>query len=154
MGPFIAAGKPTDFDWDEKTQRARLRIPANPKSDHHVRIGIAIAEPESSAFFNEARRLIIGQKNLISTAYSSENLARRSRLRAPEGFSATARVKSPLEIDYEISVPADAVHGDWVNLAIEADGVRLGRARLQLFRPVSIRIVPSTTTVMSSPGCE
>jgi len=50
-------------------------------------------------------------------------------------------VKSPLEIDYEVSVPADAIHGDWINLALEADGVRLGRARLQLFRPVSIRIL-------------
>jgi hypothetical protein len=68
VGPFIAAGKPTEFDWDEKALRARLRIPANPKSDHHVRIGIAIEEPDTSAFFNEARRLIIGQKNWISTA--------------------------------------------------------------------------------------
>jgi hypothetical protein len=37
-------------------------------------------------------------------------------------------------------VPAEAAHGDWVNLALEADGALLGRARLQLFRPVSIRL--------------
>src|SRR5439155_22042921 len=115
VGPFIAAGKPTEFDWDEKTLRARLRIPANPNSDHRIRIGIAIEEPETSAFFNDARRLVIGQKNMISTAYSSENVAKRSRLRLPEGFSATARVKSPLEIDYEVSVPADAIPGDGSN---------------------------------------
>jgi hypothetical protein len=51
---------------------------------------------------------------------------------------ARAVPKSPIEIDYEIEVPADALHGDWVNLAIEADGVLLGRARLQLFRPASV----------------
>jgi len=32
-----------------------------------------------------------------------------------------------------VDVPADALHGDWANLAIEADGVPLGRAHLQLF---------------------
>ena len=39
-----------------------------------------------------------------------------------------------------MAVPADAIHGDWVNLAIEADGMPLGRSRLQLFRPASIRV--------------
>jgi hypothetical protein len=59
----------------------------------------------------------------------------------PAGFTANKIVKSPNEIDYEINVPAEAVHGDWANLAIEADGVPLGRARLQLFRPASTRIM-------------
>ena len=27
-GPFLAAGKPTEFDWDEPHMRARLRVPA------------------------------------------------------------------------------------------------------------------------------
>jgi hypothetical protein len=36
-------------------------------------------------------------------------------------------------------VPAGELHGDWANLAIEADGVLMGRARLQLFRPISVR---------------
>jgi hypothetical protein len=106
-----------------------------------VRVGIAIEEPETSAFFNEAHRLVIGQKNVLSTTYSGESVAKRSRLKLPDGFTATPKVKSPNEIDYEISVPADAIHGDWANLAIEADGMLLGRARLQLFRPVSIRLV-------------
>jgi hypothetical protein len=48
--------------------------------------------------------------------------------------------KSPNEIDYTIEVPADALHGDFAALALEADGVPLGRARLQLFRPASIRL--------------
>jgi len=68
-------------------------------------------------------------------------VAARSRLRLPEGYTAAPTVKSSDEIDYEIGVPADALHGDWVNLALEADGMPLGRARLQLFRPATIRLV-------------
>jgi hypothetical protein len=49
-----------------------------------------------------------------------------------------------MEIDYEIAAPADAprdsTHGEFVMLALEADGVRLGRTRVQLFRPASTRI--------------
>jgi hypothetical protein len=59
----------------------------------------------------------------------------------PEGFIATPSPKSPNEIEYTISVPADALHGDFAPLTIEADGVALGRARLQLFRPASIRLL-------------
>jgi hypothetical protein len=141
VGPFLAAGRPTEFDWDDKALRARLKVPASQAPGHRVRIGIAIEEPETSAFFNDARRLVIGQKNLISTTYSSADVASRSRLRLPEGFTATRTVKSPNEIDYEVGVPADMLHGDWANLAIEADGMLLGRAHLQLFRPASIRVM-------------
>ena len=141
VGPFLAAGHPTGFDWDSQSLRARLKIPAGKSADKHVRIGIAIEAPETSAFFNEAKRLVIGRKNTVSTVYSSEDVAKRSRLRLPEGFTAAPTVKSPNEIDYEVSVPAEVVHGDYANLALEADGMRLGRARLQLFRPASIRLV-------------
>jgi hypothetical protein len=141
IGPFLAAGRPTEFDWDDKALRARLKIPASQAPGNRVRIGIAIEEPETSAFFNEAKRLVIGQKNLISTTYSSADLASRSRLRLPEGFTATPTVKAPNEIDYEIRVPSDLLHGDYANLAIEADGMLLGRSRLQLFRPASIRLM-------------
>ena len=141
VGPFLAAGKPTEFGWEDVTLRARLPIPASSDRGNRVRIGIAIEAPETSAFFNDARRLIIGRKNVVSTSYSSAELAARSRLRLPEGFTGTPTVKSPDEIDYEISVPADALHGDWVNLALEADGMPLGRARLQLFRPATIRLM-------------
>jgi hypothetical protein len=140
VGPFLAAGKPAEFDWDDKALRARLKIPAGSGPAHRVRIGIAIEEPETSAFFNDAHRLVIGQKNTLGTTYSAAAVATRSRLRLPEGFTAAKRVKTPNEIDYDIAVPADAIHGDWSNLALEADGVLLGRARLQLFRPLSVRL--------------
>jgi hypothetical protein len=145
VGPFLAAGKPTEFDWDDKTLRARLRIPAGKGPGSRVRIGLAIEQPETSAFFDETRRLVIGQKTTILTTYSAKAVAARSRLRLPEGYSATARTKSPNEIEYDIAVPADALHGDWANLAIEADGATLGRARLQLFRPASVRLPGAMT---------
>ena len=143
VGPLLAGGKPTKFDWDEKTLRARLPIPKGTGPGNHVRIGLAIEEPETSAFFSEARRLVIGQSNLLSTIYSSPDVAARSRLLAPEGFTATSANKSPNEIDYTLGVPADALHGDWASLALEADGMPLGRARVQLLRPASIRLTQS-----------
>jgi hypothetical protein len=140
VGPYLAGGKPTEFEWDDKTLRARLDIPAGRDAGHRVRVGIAIEEPETSGFFNEAHRLIIGKTNAVSTTYSAADVARRSRLRLPPGFTTTRIEKTPNEIDYQVFVPSDALHGDWANLALEADGVPLGRARLQLFRPVSIRL--------------
>ena len=140
VGPFLAAGKPSDFDWDDKSLRARLKVPANAAGDHRVRIGIAIEEPETSAFFNDVHRLVIGEKNVISTTYSSSDVAARSRLRLPEGYVSTAKER-PAGMEYVVAVPADAVHGDFANLALEADGISLGRARLQLFRPAAVRIM-------------
>jgi hypothetical protein len=141
VGPFLAAGKPSEFDWDEKALRARLKIPAGSGPGHRVRIGLAIEEPETSGFFNDARRLVIGQKNTLATTYSAVAVAARSRLRLPAGFTSATRTKSPNELEYDVSVPSDAIHGDWVNLALEADGVFLGRARLQMFRPLSARLL-------------
>ncbi|MEO8370945.1 MAG: beta-galactosidase [Candidatus Solibacter sp.] len=140
-GPFLAAGKPTEFDWDDAHMRARLKIPASKAAGNRVRIGIAIEAPETSAFFNDLHRLVIGRGNAVSTMYSSAEVAGRSRLRLPEGYTAKPTTKSPNEIDYEITVPAEAVHGDYANLALEADGVALGRARVQLFRPASFRLL-------------
>jgi hypothetical protein len=140
VGPFLAAGRLAAFEWDEKTLRARLPIPAGAGAGRRVRIGIAMEEPETSGFFNEARRLLAGRTNAISTTYSSAEVAARSRLRLPEGYTAKSETISPNQIDYGVSVPEDAIHGDWANLALEADGVPLGRARLQLFRPLTIRM--------------
>jgi len=139
-GPYLAGGHLADFDFDEKTLRARLQIPQGKGRANQVRVALAIEAPEHSAFFEEAKRLIIGRVNTVSTSYSSADLAGRSRLRLPEGFTATPASKSDLQIDYAVDVPADALHGDWADLAIEADGVPLGRAHLQLFRPVSVHV--------------
>ena len=143
-GPLIAGGRPVDFEWDEKNSVVRLPIPAGKGATSRVRIGLATEPPESSGFFGDPSRLMIGKPNIVATSYSSDALANRSRLLAPPGFRLKAIPKSPLEIDYEVVVPADAqresTHGEFVTLALEADGVRLGRARLQLFRPASLRI--------------
>jgi hypothetical protein len=139
-GPYLAGGHPADLDFDEKTLRARLKIPQGKGPASLMRVALAIEPPEHSAFFEDAKRLIIGRVNTVSTSYSSEDLADRSRLRLPDGFAATPTKKSPLAIDYAVDVPADALHGDWANLAIEADGVALGRAHLQLFRPASVHL--------------
>jgi hypothetical protein len=141
VGPFLAAGKPVEFEWDDKTLRARLPIPRSTAADHRVRIAIAMEEPETSAFFNDSKRMIVGAKNIISTTYSSPEVAARSRLRTPDGYTASRIEKTPNEIDYEIAVPADAAHGDYANFALEADGMALGRARLQLFRPLTVRLM-------------
>ena len=139
-GPYLAGGHLADLEFDERTLRVRLKIPQGKGPASLIRVALAIEAPEQSAFFEEAKRLIIGQPNTISTSYSSEDLANRSRLRLPEGFTATPERKSPVEIEYTVNVPADALHGDWANLAIEADGVALGRAHLQLFRPASVHL--------------
>jgi hypothetical protein len=140
-GPLLAAGRPASFDWDPKTMRARLPIPEGKGPGHRVRIGLAIDAPDNSAFFVDAKRLTIGQKNLLATSYSSQELAQRSRLVAPANFHVAAGdMKSPPAIDYEIDVPAEALHGDWAPFALEADGVLMGRASLQLLRPVSVLV--------------
>jgi hypothetical protein len=143
-GPLIAGGRPADFEWDEKNSVVRLQVPAGKGALSRVRIGLATEPPETSAFFAGPSRLVIGRPNIVSTNYSSEALANRSRLLAPPAFRLKAIPKSPLEIDYEITIPPDApreaTHGEFVTLALEADGVRLGRTRLQLFRPASLRI--------------
>ena len=139
-GPFVAAGRPTEFTWDEKALTAKLPIPQGSGPAAKVRIGLAIEAPEMSAFFVDLQRLIIGHKNRFSTVYSSDSVAGRARVRVPEGFALKPIPKSPAEIDFEVTSPGDAIHGERVEFAIEADGVRLGRARPQLLRPLTLRL--------------
>ena len=141
VGPYLASGKPGKFDWDDKALRARLPIPIGRAGDYRVRVGIAIEEPDASAFFNDASRLIISAKNTVSTTYSSPDVASRSRLLLPDGFVSNPAPKSPNEIDFEITPPTDGVHGDTVDLALETDGLLSGRARVQLMRPLSLRLL-------------
>lgn len=139
-GPLLAAGKPRSFDWDEATGRARLPVPAGKAPGYRVRIGLALEPPDNSAFFEDARILIIGQKNIIPTTYTSEAIASRSRVRGPAGIGFEAMPKGPLQIDYAVKVPETELHGDHMDLALEADGVQMGHARLQLLRPASLRL--------------
>jgi hypothetical protein len=139
-GPYLAAGTPEQFDWDRKTMRARLPIPAGKGRGNRVRVGLAIGPVEQTGFFTGPSRLILGGKNLVSTVFSSPALRARSRLLVPPGFEAAAKPKSPNEVDYELTLAPGALHGQFFELALEADGVRLGRTRLQAFRPVSPRL--------------
>lgn len=139
-GPFLAGGKPSDFDWDEHTQRARLRIPAGSGPGRRVRIGIAIQAPDATGFFDSARVLMIGETNRLTAQFSSEAIAQRSRLRLAPAFPIEQTPgKEPLGLIYDVKVPATAVHGDHAELAIEADGMQMSHARPQLLQPVALR---------------
>src|ERR1700722_12997605 len=54
-GPLVAGGRPTEFVWDEHTQRSHLRVPAGTGPGKRMRIGIAIEPPDATAFFDSAR---------------------------------------------------------------------------------------------------
>jgi hypothetical protein len=138
-GPLVAGGKPTAFDWDEHTLRARLKIPPGKGPGSHVRIGLAIEPPDATAFFDSARVLMIGETNPLAAQFSSEAIEQRSGLRMSPAFPVDHEAgKDPLGLIYRIKVPATAVHGDHADLAIEADGVQMSHARPQLLRPVEL----------------
>jgi hypothetical protein len=139
-GPLVAGGKPSPFEWDEHSQRARLKIPAGKGAGNHVRIGLAIEPPDATAFFDSARVLMIGETNALTAQFSSEAIAQRSRLRtAPALQLEQEPAKEPLELTYLIKVPGTAVHGDHADLAIEADGMQMSHSRPQLLLPVRLR---------------
>jgi hypothetical protein len=139
-GPLLAAGKPRSFDWDDSSGRVRLPVPAGKAPGYRVRIGLAMEAPDNSAFFEDAKTLIIGQKNIIPTTYTSEAIANRSRIRGAADLKFEPIPKGPLQIDYAVTVPATELHGDHLELALEADGVQMGHARMQLLRPASLRL--------------
>jgi hypothetical protein len=58
-----------------------------------------------------------------------------------------------MEIDYQVRVPSTVLHGEWADLALEADGVLLSRARLQVLRPASLR-VREAMSLHFGPGAE
>lgn len=139
-GPLVAGGKPSEFDWDEKTQRVRLPIPAGKGAGNRVRMGLAIEAPDATAFFNSAYVLLIGETNHLKAEFSSEAIAQRSRLRTmPELPFTQDATKEPLQFVYNIRVPETAIHGDHADLSIEADGARMSHARPQFLRPATLR---------------
>lgn len=138
-GPLVAGGKLVPFDWDEHTQRLKLNIPAGKAPGNHVRIGIAIQAPDATAFFDSAHVLVIGETNSLTAQFSSEAIAQRSRLRTFPELVLEQEPKDPLSITYRIKVPDTFVHGDYADLAIEADGMQMSHARPQLLLPVRLR---------------
>jgi hypothetical protein len=151
-GPLVAGGRPTSFDWDEHTMRARLPIPAGKDAGGHVRIGLAMDAPDHTAFFESARVLLIGEVNHLTAQFSSNEISERSRLRiTPElPVTQTAAPKRNLSEDppasdepvrsiYHIDVPKTAVHGDHAELVLEADGIQMSHVRPQILRPATLR---------------
>jgi len=125
-GPLITGGRPRPVDWDEKTHRVSVRIPAGPAPDFHSRVGLAIELPDSSVFLKTPRRLIIGSTAQVTAIFYPPELASRSRLLTPSGWrvksEAAASAVRKGEIDYSLDVPPEAVAGDTVTLAVESDG--------------------------------
>ncbi|HEX4133834.1 MAG TPA: hypothetical protein VHY84_04360 [Bryobacteraceae bacterium] len=150
-GPLVAGGRPTPFDWDEHTQRARLKIPQGKGPGNHVRIGLAIEPPDATAFFDSAKVLMIGETNPLTAQFSSEAIEQRSRLRiSPVLTAEQAPGKDPLALIYQIKVPETAVHGDHADLAIEADGIQMSHARPQLLHPVALQFPDAVEVHLSA----
>jgi len=153
-GPLIAAGRPSVFDWDPKTLRARLPIPAgNPKTGR-VRVALAIDAPPAVGFFDSATVLLIGETLRLTAQFSPPAVAARSRLRSITGLNIT---QEPLEppppaaqplsqeekdkpalITYKVAVPGNAIAGDTAQLIIEADGAQLSHAQVRILAPVAV----------------
>lgn len=144
-GPLLAGGRPTVFDWDTKTQRARLPIPAgNPKTGR-VRIALAIDAPEATGFFDRTPALLIGETNRVTAEFSPAAVAARSRLRVSPDLPVTQDApvadpdkEKPALITYKVTVPPNAIDGDTAQLSIEADGMQLSHARTQLRVPAAV----------------
>ena len=155
-GPLVAGGKPAPFDWDEHTLRVRLPVPAGRDPANHVRIGLAMEPPDHTAYFENARVLMIGETNSLTAQFSSSEIARRSRLRIfpelpvsqaePAAGAASGKSAGDLRENsgavqavYRVSVPSTAVHGDHAELALEADGIQMSHVRPQMLRPATLR---------------
>lgn len=145
-GPLLAGGKPGIIDWDDAEHRARLIIPPSREPTGRVRIGLAIHAPDVTGFFPSAKVLLIGETNHVTAQFSSEATASRSRIRVPEGLSTAQHNVNgqPLELLYDVTVPATAVHGDQAELAIEADGIQLGHSMVRLLTPAQLRFEESS----------
>jgi hypothetical protein len=171
VGPLIGGGKPSVFDWDPKTQRARLTIPAGNKTTGHVRVALAIDAPPATAFFDSASVLLIGETNKLTAHFSPAAVASRSRLRIVPELTATQEVAPP-EIDpdkvktdkpavvsYRVNVPAGVVADDTAQVAIEADGMQLSHLQLRIVPPaavtfedaVTVRVAASSSVPLTPP---
>ena len=150
-GPYVAGGRPGQADWDSKTQRVRLPIPRGTGPGSKVRVALAMDAPESTAFFDSTRVLLIGEDNPLAANFSSEAIAQRSRLKTNPQFTTTQDVgKDPLVAAYHIGVPSTAVPGDWTDIALEADGSQLSHVRARLLRPAELRFTDAISVRVAS----
>jgi hypothetical protein len=157
-GPYVAGGKPGQADWDEKTQRVRLPIPRGRGPASKVRVALAIEAPDATAFFDNARVLLVGEDNRLVANFSSEAIAARSRLRTLPDLAPTreaapdapAAARTPLQTAYHLRVPEACLPGDWVDLAIEADGSQMSHVRAKLLRPVEVRFSDAISVRLAS----
>ncbi len=137
-GPLLAGGRPTTFDWEPKTQRVRLPIPAGNAKTGRVRVALAIDAPSATAFFLSPSVLLIGETNSLTAEFSPPAIVTRSRLRTTPEFTSTQEAKpdedkeKPTLVTYKINVPSTAVGGDVAQLAIEADGTQLSHSQLRV----------------------
>ena len=182
-GPLIAGGHPVVFDWDAKTQRARLPIPAGNVKTGRVRVALAIDAPPATAILDNASVLLIGETTRLTAQFSPPDVAARSRLRVPADLKVVQEENTPqaakdspedkdrpAALTYKVSVPATAVSGDTLLLAIEADGMQLSHSQLRVLAPatltfddaVTVRVAtdssvplsPATIPVNQKPGRE
>jgi hypothetical protein len=173
-GPLVAGGHPAVFDWDEKTSRARLPIPAGNSKTGRVRIALAIDAPSATAFFPNASVLLIGETNRLTAEFSPPDVAARSRLRTTTPLNIVrdeppprppaqlltppdpGEKDKPVLVTYKIGVPSAAVAGDTAQLAIDADGTQLSHAKLRILPPatvvfedaVAVRLAPDSSVTL------
>jgi len=165
-GPLLAGGHPSVFDWDAKTLRARLPIPAGNARTGRVRVALAIDAPPATGFFDSATVLLIGESNRLTAQFSPPAVAARSRLRTVPELTITQddpvqpNVKDdpstenkdrPALIVYKVGVPAAAIAGDTAQLAIEADGMQLSHAQLRVL-PSAALTFEDAVEVRVAPG--
>jgi len=163
-GPMLAAGHLAVFDWDPKTQRARLPIPAGNAKTGRVRVALAVDAPPATALFDSASVLLIGEANRLTARFSPAAVAARSRLRTASDLTVSsdgagaeadkdADKDQPAIVAYQVGVPATAIAGDIAQLAIEADGAQLSHANFRILPPaaitfedsVAVRVAPDSS---------
>jgi hypothetical protein len=153
-GPLVAGGHPVVFDWDPKTLRARLPIPAGNARTGRVRIALAIDAPPATAFFDSPSVLLIGETTRLTAEFSPPAVAARSRVRTGPEITVTQEDAAPPEkkdqpppiddkdrpalVTYKVAVPATAVAGDTAMVTIEADGIQLSHSQLHVLPPAAI----------------
>ena len=152
-GPLVAGGRLSAFDWDERARRLRIPVPAGVGMGKQVRIGLAMEAPDATAFFDSAAALVIGEQNSLTAHFSSAEIANRSRLLTSPEFVFRQEASAGLPtLEYKITVPPGAVHGDTAELSIEADGRRISHAnpgivqavQLQFPESINVRLAPDS----------